>query len=423
NPDAPSLKWTINSQTVGFSLLGETWSVPEVAYIPWDAPPSNKRLVMVFSGGYDVNKSKVGIGSSDSKGMGVYMVDANSGALVFSATPGAGSSTNKQVTAMVDSMPGSVSTLDSDGDGKTDRIYAGDTGGNIWRLDMPSTSTSSWSIFKFASLGSDDVQANDRRFFTQPVLVRTINKQVTKTVISGEDYFSFKDRPFDAVLIGSGDRNRPSSESTVQNAYFMLRDYGVVTKSYNTAAPAPITMTDLYDVSVDPLAGVTDTNDQLSLRAAITSKLGWKYWLAESGEKSMGSGVVLQGKLYFTSFLPQVQSFEECTIQSIGAMRQYMVDMHYGTSFKYVLDQDGNEIPERYVEVNNKVADDLVIHAGDDSKIRIIGGAPGEEVILKDEGEGVPERCTGEGECSEGAEEAEMDMTPKKIYLYEDESQ
>ena len=225
------------------------------------------------------------------------------------------------------------------------------------------------------------------------------------------------------MLIGSGDRNRPSSESTVQNAYFMLRDYGVVAKNYNTGAPAPITMTDLYDVTVDPLAGVTDTNDLLSLRAAITSKSGWKYWLAESGEKSMGAGVVLQGKLYFTSFLPQVQSFQECTIQSIGAMRQYMVDMHYGTSFKYVVDQDGNETPERYVEVNNKVADDLVIHAGDDSKIRIIGGAPGEEVILKDEGEGVPERCTGEGECSEGADEAEMDMTPKKIYLYEDEAQ
>lgn len=423
NPDAPSLKWVINSQTTGFSLLGETWSVPEVAYVPWDASPSNKRLVMVFSGGYDANKSKVGIGSTDSKGMGLYMVDADSGALVFSATPGTGSSTNKQVTGMVDSMPGPVSTLDSDGDGRTDRIYAGDTGGNIWRLDMPSTSTSAWSVFKFASLGSDDVQANDRRFFTQPVVVRTINKQVTKMVISGEDYFSFKERAFDAVLIGSGDRNRPSSESTVQNAYFMLRDYGVVAKNYNTGAPAPITMTDLYDVSVDPLAGVTATNDLLSLRAAITSKSGWKYWLAESGEKSMGAGVVLQGKLYFTSFLPQVQSFEECTIQSIGAMRQYMVDMHYGTSFKYVVDQDGNETPQRYVEVNNKVADDLVIHAGDDSKIRIIGGAPGEEVILKDEGEGVPERCTGEGECSEGADEAEMDMTPKKIYLYEDEPQ
>ncbi len=31
----------------------------------------------------------------------------------------------------------------------------------------------------------------------------------------------------------------------------------------------------------------------------------------------------------------------------------------------------------------------------------------------------VPER----GECNQGAEEAEMDMSPKKIYLYEGEAQ
>jgi len=133
--------------------------------------------------------------------------------------------------------------------------------------------------------------------------------------------------------------------------------------------------------------------------------------------------VVLQGKLYFTSFLPQVQSFQQCTIQSIGAARQYMVDMHYGSSFRYVVDLDGNETPERYVEVQNKVADDLVVHAGDDAKIRILGGGTGEEVILKDEGDGEPERCTGAGECNQGAEEAEMDMSPKKIYLYEGEAQ
>jgi type IV pilus assembly protein PilY1 len=75
------------------------------------------------------------------------------------------------------------------------------------------------------------------------------------------------------------------------------------------------------------------------------------------------------------------------------------------------------------MKTNNKVADDLVVHAGDDAKIRIIGGAPGEEVILKDDGNNQPTRCTGAGQCSEGADEAEMDMTPKKIYLYEDEPQ
>ncbi|OEG04208.1 hypothetical protein BFG06_21980 [Aeromonas caviae] len=89
----------------------------------------------------------------------------------------------------------------------------------------------------------------------------------------------------------------------------------------------------------------------------------------------------------------------------------------------YVVDLDGNETPERYVEVQNKVADDLVVHAGDDAKIRILGGGTGEEVILKDEGNGEPERCTSGGECAQGAEEAEMDMSPKKIYLYEGEAQ
>jgi len=98
-----------------------------------------------------------------------------------------------------------------------------------------------------------------------------------------------------------------------------------------------------------------------------------------------------------------------------------MIDMHYGTSFKYVLDSNNQEVIQRYVEVQNKVADDLVIHGGDDGRIRIIGGAPGKEVILKDDGQGESERCTGEGECSQGAEEAKMDMSPKKIYLYEGE--
>ncbi|MFB2857525.1 pilus assembly protein [Aeromonas allosaccharophila] len=414
NRDAPTLKWSLTPDTAGFAQLGQTWSVPEVAFIPGVTDP-----VVIFAGGYDLNKSALGLGGSDGSGTGIYIVNASTGALIYSVTPAANSTTNLQVSTMQDSMPGSVATLDSDGDGKVDRIYTGDTGGNIWRMDLPSASKTDWSVFKFASLGSDSVLGDDRRFFTQPVLVRTINKGWE---VKNSQYV-YSERPFDAVLIGSGDRNRPSSESAVNNAYFMLRDYQVVPKSYRSVAPpAAITIDQLYDVTTDPFFGKND-EQILTIKKNLTSKMGWKYWLEENGEKSMGAGVVLQGKLYFTSFLPQVQSFEECTIQSIGAMRQYMVDMHYGTSFRYTVDQAGNQSPERYVEVNNKVADDLVVHAGDDSKIRIIGGAPGEEVILKDEGNGQPKRCTGEGECSEGADEAEMDMTPKKIYLYEDEPQ
>ncbi|MGU5818949.1 pilus assembly protein [Aeromonas caviae] len=418
SPDTPTLKWRLNSLTTGFGELGLTWSVPEVAFVPGVSDP-----VLIFAGGYDVNKSVLGLGTSDSTGRGIYIVNADTGALIFSATPAATSTSNLRVTGMTDSMPGSVATLDSDGDGKVDRIYVGDTGGNIWRMDLPGTNKSDWSVFKFASLGSDVTQADDRRFFTQPIVVRTINKQVTRTVVGGNVVYSYQDRPFEAVLIGSGDRNRPSSEATVRNGYFMLRDYDVVPRAANAQARSPILITDLYDVTSDPLSAQTNTDGILATKAGITTAKGWVNWLNEPGEKSMGAGVVLQGKLYFTSFLPQVQSFQQCTIQSIGAARQYMVDMHYGSSFRYVVDLEGNQIPERYVEVQNKVADDLVVHAGDDAKIRIIGGGVGEEVILKDEGDGEPERCTGAGECNQGAEEAEMDMSPKKIYLYEGEAQ
>lgn len=424
NADTPVYKWTINSQSSGFTGLGLTWSVPEVAFVPGVTNP-----VLIFAGGYDTNKNVLGMGTRDAMGVGIYIVDSATGNLVFSATPATGSATNLQASGMQDSMPGSVAILDSDGDSKVDRIYMGDTGGNIWRMDLPSINKSEWSVFKFARLGADrqvtpSVLADDRRFFTQPIVVRTINKKVTASVVGGNTTYTYQDVPFDAVLIGSGDRNRPSSESTVHNGYFMLRDYDVVARTSTSPARSPIVVSDLYDVTSDPLSDQTTANGILAVKAGITSAKGWVNWLDEPGEKSLGAGLVLQGKLYFTSFLPQVQSFQQCTIQSIGASRQYMVDMHYGTTFRYVVDQAGNTAPERYVEVQNKVADDLVVHAGDDAKIRILGGGTGDKVILKDDGNGgKPERCTVAGECVQGTEEAEMDMSPKKIYLYEGESQ
>ncbi|WP_429194962.1 pilus assembly protein [Aeromonas veronii] len=431
NPDSPLLMWRLDKNSAGFSKLGETWSIPEVAFIPGYYTETNGKKtykpVLIFSGGYDQAKSYLGQGAEDSEGLGVYIVDAETGTLLFSFTPDATSATNKQVAGMVYSMPGAVSVLDSDGDGISDRVYAGDTGGQIWRIDLKGTDKSKWTAIKFASLGNAHLSGtakkleDDRRFFTQPVLVRTINKGWK---YDGTNYL-YSERPFDAVLIGSGDRNRPSSESTTQNVYVMLRDYNVNPTLFGIdpdtdESPSVITLEDLYDVTSDPFTGLNE-EQMVNTTKALTSKLGWKFWLNESGEKSMGAGLVLQGKLYFTSFLPQVQDFQQCTIQSIGAMRQYMIDMHYGTSFKYVLDSNNQEVIQRYVEVQNKVADDLVIHGGDDGRIRIIGGAPGKEVILKDDGQGESERCTGEGECSQGAEEAKMDMSPKKIYLYEGE--
>src|SRR3569623_1263359 len=50
--------------------------------------------------------------------------------------------------------PNGLSTpavVDLDGDGVADRVYAGDLHGNVWRFDISSTSTGSWSVPKLWS--------------------------------------------------------------------------------------------------------------------------------------------------------------------------------------------------------------------------------------------------------------------------------
>ena len=71
------------------------------------------------------------------------------------------------------SIAATVTTLDSDYDGYVDRIYAADTGGSVWRVDMPDTTKSNWTHFEFAKL-SGVTNALDRRFFYKPMIARTM---------------------------------------------------------------------------------------------------------------------------------------------------------------------------------------------------------------------------------------------------------
>ncbi len=83
------------------------------------------------------------------------MVDAENGTLKWSLTS----------SQFEDSIPSAIGTLDSDADGLTDRLYVGDTGGNVWRVDMPDTDTSKFSLFQLASFGHATSNEDDRRFF------------------------------------------------------------------------------------------------------------------------------------------------------------------------------------------------------------------------------------------------------------------
>ncbi|WP_220774971.1 pilus assembly protein, partial [Shewanella glacialipiscicola] len=371
SPDTPSLMWTINPETSGFSELGQTWAEPIITLIPGHSTP-----VLIFGGGYDVSYDSTP--SSTPSGRNVYIVDAKLGTLLH--TFGTSAGTNATVLpGIIDSIPNAVAVLDSNNDGVTDRIYATDTGGNVWRMDLPSAKTSTWTAYKFASLGGD--LASDRRFFAEPVVAQTTFNNVTEVSVvdpvSGSKAVTknYQNVPYDAIAIGSGNRPTPLSKST-EDMYYVLQDRNVITKSYggsgNPVAPAAITLGNLYNVTAAPPKTETEN-------IAFGKKLGWYYDYPTAGEKSLTASLIVDGKVYFTSFVPPSQSVSDtvCTVSGLG--RLYVFDLHKGT----------RTLTSVYYELGERVPDtpQIVIptpESGKDPYIYIIGVGKGEK---RDDGE------------------------------------
>ncbi|WP_210440164.1 hypothetical protein, partial [Vibrio crassostreae] len=84
--------------------------------------------VLIFGAGYSPSaKDGLSLGASDTKGRGGFIVNAESGKLMHHFGP------TSQLSGILDSIPSRIAVLDGNGDGITDRIYATDTGGNVWR--------------------------------------------------------------------------------------------------------------------------------------------------------------------------------------------------------------------------------------------------------------------------------------------------
>lgn len=168
------------------------------------------------------------------------------------------------------SIAADLTTLDSDYDGYIDRIYASDTGGNIWRIDMPGEDSSEFSHFKLAELGSNQ-NTQDRRFFYKPLIARTLFSKVTETTINGDKVITRLDTPYDAVVIGSGNRSKPTNTNE-QDQLFMIRDENTLTRSFKINAPAAVKPSDLMIMNDDPFGNTLDDIDGFNLVEAELAK-------------------------------------------------------------------------------------------------------------------------------------------------------
>lgn len=327
-PTSPSLLWTIN-QSGNFAELGQTFSDPRVIKV---ATSSGTVPALIFGGGFDTNKDADAMGTNDSVGKGLYIVNAETGALIWKAVGGSGADSATVFTHedLLDSIPSAISVVDSDGNGVQDRAYVGDTGGNVWRADFNGTDTTEWQLTKLATLGrhapAADGKADDRRFFHRPDIIQSLDE----------------DGPFDAVIIGSGDREDPLDKGGVTaNWAFMIKDRNV---DAGSGADSDLVLADLGDV----------TNTCLALGETCSAALngGWALRLDTAGEKSLATATTISNTVYFTTYLPgQASSAGTCGPRE-GTGRLYAVSIFDASARRnYDVTTERNE---RYTELDSE---------------------------------------------------------------------
>ncbi len=341
DPTSPKMLWKITNSTSGFEELGYTFSQPRAGqvYIDGAATP-----VVIFAGGYDPNKdSRSGAGSNDSMGRGIFVVNAQTGALIWRAVPSSSNGvTNSRAddtyvdTDLTDSIPSDITAVDTDGDGYLDRIYVGDTGGNVWRVDMPAYNSSQdgthsttyrWQIQRVATIGRHDPATHgtqdDRRFFHRPDFVQSRDPS-TGTA-------------FDAVLIGTGNRANPldngynTTNKTPDNWFYMIKDYTTTVRTtVLTTTPTPYYQASFADITSDCLQTGTATSCGLDLTD------GWKLDLNHgTGEKNLATPLTIAGTIFFTTYLPPGGSSDAATCgPSEGSGLLYAVDLQTGSAVK-----------------------------------------------------------------------------------------
>ncbi len=377
DPDAPQFMWKIAKGTAGsaFGELAQTWSTPQIGRV---LVGSNVVPVVVFGGGYNgdddgdnlgdlgkdaANRTATRVtGTDDDEGNAIYVVNAVTGSLVWKANYGSSEVYDSSEQAyhhpnMVDSFAADVSALDTNGDGLLDRIYAGDTGGTLWRIDLVGAVDSdgdslpdalvhgdptTWQVNRLAKIGRHGASGvqNDRRFFTRADVVQTLDG-------SGA---------FDAVLIGTGDREDPNG-TEVDNWFFAFKDRGI-TSGFPNSANYPLEIGDLGDVTSICVA------DQIcSVMPSLAN--GWKLQLTAIGEKNLAPPVTSAGVTFFTTFEPTPPA-GACGL-SEGHGYLYAVNLADGSAvFNFDLSND---------TVNSVVLDRITPLAS--------GGIPVEAVVLR----------------------------------------
>ena len=335
-PTAPQFKWAKNSSDADYLELSQTWSTPKVAFVKGycgasacssSTPPTP---VLIFGGGYDIMEDSEPP-ATDIDGRGIFIVDALDGHVIWSATYGSTSThtitssikAGWTVPGMIYSIPSDITLMDRSGnDGYIDRLYAVDTGGNVWRVDLEPTAGTTpdkWQVTQLAALGCSTGACasgtTPRKFFYAADMVPT--------------------SLYDAVLIGSGDREHPlyadptkspcpNCAYSVTNRFYMVKD--MHTGNDATALPLQTLVTESGSASLKDITPVAPATT-----STYDNTLNGYYLTLGTGEKVVNAPLTVAGYTYFGTNTPATPTSNSCTT-NLGIAKGYRIKPLTGVS-------------------------------------------------------------------------------------------
>ncbi len=293
NPESPILKWRIDGGSSDFPRLGETWSRPSLVKV---LHRGVEKEVLAFGGGYDAaaldgSTNKI----ANTMGNAIYMVDED-GDVILSVD-------GSDINGMDYAIPSDLTIIDVDGDDVVDRIYVGDLGGNLWRLDFDDISAGI-SGTKLADLSD----GTHRSFFYPPSVA--INTSVNGNFMS--------------ISIGSGNRTNPLRVDS-NDRIFMVRD-----KAISADLPPGFTTiltNNLYNATTNDIASANDVVAG-NARDELNAAQGWYIDLGPH-EKSLSQLVTFQNRIMATTFdIAHGPAVDPCS--GVGSNSFYMMDVATG---------------------------------------------------------------------------------------------
>lgn len=307
SPSSPSLKWAIGCPnlandtgcTSGLTELGQTWSIPNGAYLKGYG--EGRAPVLVMGGGYDgcedADSTTPSCGAG--KGRAIYVLDAATGAVLRSFQ------TERPV-------PSDISLVDLDHDGYIDLAYAADTGGNIYRISFidpvsrAPLASSQWSMLKIAR-----TQGGHRKFLYGPATLP----------YRGTVY----------LALGSGNRERPLETnypyvSQVEDRFYVFLDTPLEDPNSVVSGTYPFDLdgtSSMFDRTINP--GCTDLGV-----GPGSSKRGWSMSFPGRGEQTVTNAVIVSGMATFSTSRPGGTSLDVCA-RPIGVANGYWVNLFNGS--------------------------------------------------------------------------------------------